>query len=112
MSAEVIFIQLCQQMGLPTPKLEHRFVETRKFRFDFAFPEQKLALEKEGGIWRKGGGAHSHPMNIVRDIEKYNLASSLGWRILRVPPEKLLKIETIELIKKSLEWKTVQTPRG
>jgi len=80
----------CRSLGIPAPVAEHRFHPDRKFRFDYAWPEQRLALEIEGGIWRKGGGAHSHPQNIERDIEKYSEAAVLGWRIVRAAPEDLL----------------------
>lgn len=44
-------------------------------------------MEIEGGIWMRaygrGGGAHSRPMNILRDMEKGNLAAKLGWRVFR-----------------------------
>lgn len=58
--------------------------ESRQFRFDYAWPQKRIALEVEGGIWRKGGGAHSHPTGIIRDIEKYNLAMMQGWRVIRL----------------------------
>lgn len=67
---------------------EYKFDESedeRQFRFDYAWPAKKIAVEIEGGIWRKGGGAHSHPTGILRDIEKYNLAVMQGWRVIRVP---------------------------
>ena len=60
----------------------------RKFRLDYAWPTQRVALEVDGGIWRKGGGAHSHPTNILRDIEKHNVAVMLGWRVIRATPDK------------------------
>jgi hypothetical protein len=70
---------------------EPRPDEVRRFwRFDYAWPEVRLAVEVEGGIWRKGGGAHSHPLNIERDAEKYTAAGLLGWRVLRYPPEKIM----------------------
>ena len=69
---------------------EYEFNEFRKYRFDFAVVDKmppdatlKLAIEFEGGIWMKGGGAHSRPQAIERDIEKYNLAQSEGWEVLR-----------------------------
>jgi len=83
------FAHMCWKLGLPVPVREFRFSYLRRWRFDYAWPDHKLALEVEGGIWRKGGGAHSHPLNIERDIEKYNDAALRGWRILRVAPEKL-----------------------
>lgn len=84
-----IFPALCAAAGYPKPVAEYQFHPTRKWQLDFAWPDYKIAVEQEGGIWRKGGGAHSHPLNIERDIEKYNAAALLGWRILRYAPEDL-----------------------
>lgn len=83
------FAGLCMVHGLPVPVTEYRFHPTRMWRLDYAWPDRKLALEVEGGIWRRGGGAHSHPQNIVRDLQKYSEAAILGWRVLRVAPEHL-----------------------
>lgn len=69
--------------GLPKPEREFRFCPGRRFALDFAWPEYKIAVECEGGIWRQGGGAHSHPLNILRDIEKHNLYTRLGWAVYR-----------------------------
>lgn len=103
MSTQVIFIQLCQQAGLGSPQTEYRFCPDRKFLFDYAFPDKMVAVEQEGGIYTKQ--AHGSITGILRDIEKYNLAASLGWRVLRIEPSKLFKTETIELIKKTLTYK-------
>lgn len=62
---------------------EHVFHPVRKWRFDYAHVERKIAVECEGGIWRRGGGAHSHPSNIMRDLEKYNAAAALDWLVFR-----------------------------
>jgi len=61
----------------------HRFHDTRKWRFDFAFPTQKVAVEIEGGVWAPGRMGHSTGTGIQRDCEKYNEAVVLGWRVLR-----------------------------
>ncbi len=84
-----VFPKLCLAAGYPEPEAEYQFHPTRKWRFDYAWPEIKLALEIDGGLWRKGGGAHSHPSNIERDMAKSNAAALLGWRILRYAPEDL-----------------------
>jgi hypothetical protein len=34
---------------------EYQFLEGRKFRFDFAHPESKTAIEINGGRWFKSG---------------------------------------------------------
>lgn len=70
--------------GMPEPQTEYCFSTSRKWRFDTAWPELKIAFEVEGGLWIKGGGAHSRPENIERDIEKYNAAQLDGWRVYRV----------------------------
>ena len=80
---------LCRTAGLPVPTPEWKFHPGRAWQFDYAWPLEFVALEIEGGIWKKGGGAHSHPLNIERDLEKYSEAAILGWRVLRVPPEAL-----------------------
>lgn len=94
--------QVFRGLKLATPVAEHRFHPTRKWLFDYAWPEEKVALEVEGGIWRKGGGAHSRPANIMRDIEKYNAATVLGWRVIRCTPQTLFNNLTIEMVRQLL----------
>ena len=66
--------------GLPVPEAQYRF-SARRFRFDFAWPAQKLAVECDGGTWT--GGRHTSGAGYERDCEKLNLAVTLGWRVLR-----------------------------
>ena len=86
--------------GIPEPVPEYRFFPDRKFRFDFAWPQQGLALEVEGGIFTHG--AHGSISGMLRDGEKYNLAATFGFRVLRILPDKLCMNETAELVKKCL----------
>ena len=58
---------------------EVTFHPKRKWRFDFAWPEYKLAVEVEG--W----GRHQRRGGFNKDAEKYNAALLLGWRVLRFP---------------------------
>ncbi|QOR55546.1 MAG: hypothetical protein UMS36scaffold28_36 [Phage 59_13] len=83
------FAALVTGIGAPPMKTQYRFHPERLWRFDFAWPQRKIAFEIEGGIWRKGGGAHSHPLNIERDIEKLNAAALLGWRVIRITGKML-----------------------
>ncbi len=89
------FQTLWKVLGGPKLTPEFRFHPERRWLFDFAIPSKKIALEIEGGIWRKGGGAHSRPKGILRDIEKYNAATLLGWRVFRFPAHKI-KVADIE----------------
>jgi very-short-patch-repair endonuclease len=68
---------------------EHRFHPIRKWRLDFAWPAQMVAVECEGGIFRKKGGAHRSISGILRDIEKYNAAVEHGWHLLRLTAKTL-----------------------
>ena len=71
---------------LPLPVREFRFSE-RRFRFDFAFPDRKVAVEVDGGGWLYG--RHHRPKGYERDLEKCNLAQFLGWRVFRFTPQML-----------------------
>ncbi|MGL5912790.1 MAG: hypothetical protein ACRCZB_01395 [Bacteroidales bacterium] len=79
---------------------EHIFHPTRKWRFDYAIPELKIALEVEGGVWT--GGRHTRPQGFLGDIEKYNAGALLGWRIFRTTPNDLCKLKTLNMIKEAI----------
>lgn len=66
---------------LPAPVREHRFHPSRRWRFDCAWPELKLAVELEGGTWIHG--RHNRGRGFEADCEKYNAAALAGWRVLR-----------------------------
>jgi hypothetical protein len=63
---------------------EYSFHKKRKWRFDFANIKHKIAVEIEGGVWT--GGRHTRGSGFLKDMEKYNTATSLGWKIIRVTP--------------------------
>lgn len=79
---------------------EFRFHPDRRWRFDYALPEHKIAVEVEGGVWT--GGRHTSPKGFLNDIEKYNTATLLGWRVFRTTPEDLYKRKTLDLIKEAV----------
>ena len=87
-------------MRLPEPLAEFRFAPPRRWRLDFAWPEYKLALEVEGGVWTRG--RHVRGKGFVRDMEKYNTLCVMGWRLLRVAPADLHTQATADMIRKSL----------
>lgn len=94
-----IVVAYFKECGLPEPELEWKFHPDRKWRFDFAWPftPQGVALEVEGGIYIRKG--HATISGIKRDMEKYNAAACLGWRVLRVTPDNLCMQETIDMVK-------------
>lgn len=98
------FLQLCKVHGLKEPEREFKFHEKRKWRFDFAFPLEKIAIEVQGGIFLNKSG-HNTGLGLLQDYEKYNNAVILGWRVLQINSPDLNKVETMEMIKKIFENK-------
>lgn len=93
----LIFRAFCRSEGIPDPVAEYSFCPGRKWRADYAWPAGKLLLEVEGGVWQ--GGRHNRSDGFQKDISKYNTASCMGFRIIRVIPANLLKVSTIEMIR-------------
>lgn len=79
-----------------TPVREFKFAEGigRKWAFDFAFPEEMVAIECEGGT-RFGMSRHSRGDGYENDLEKYNCATRLGWRVYRYTTEMIMRGEAI-----------------
>ncbi len=94
--------ELERQLGLTGREFvaEHRFHETRRWRFDIAFPKEKLAVEIEGGVWTEG--RHTRGAGFVNDMEKYNEALIAGWRVLRVTPDMVKDGRALQLIERAL----------
>jgi len=75
------------ECGLPLPVYEYPHIPGRKFRLDVAWPDHKVGVEVQGGIWTKA--AHSTGAGIKRDMEKRNLGLCAGWRVLECEPSEL-----------------------
>lgn len=91
---DAFFVQSLQKALETKVHQEFKFDDKRRWRFDFAIPEFKIAIEQEGGVW--SNGRHTRGSGFVGDMEKYNRATELGWRILRYTPSNLN--DTVTLI--------------
>ena len=76
-------LQMWSNEKLLTMEREYRFDELRKWRFDFAWPALKIAVEYEGGIFMQKSG-HNTARHYTKDTDKYNHAAVKGWRVARV----------------------------
>lgn len=92
-----MFIALCRRFGIPEPVTEHVFAKPRRWRFDYCWPAQKVALEVEGAVWVRG--RHTRGSGFLKDMEKYNRATMLGWRVVRCTPQTLTHPETLEMVR-------------
>lgn len=100
---EAAYARLLRAHKIPPPIREYRFHPERKWRFDFAWPEQKVAVELEGGIWRRSGkGAHTGGAAVTRDAEKSNEAQLQGWLVLRFIDAHLEDGTAIEWTRRAL----------
>jgi len=104
----------CDFVNLPLPVAEYRFDPERKWRIDVAWPNYKIALEIEGGIWQQTSSGrssgHANPVRFLRDMEKYNAMTVQGWSLIRCTPEQV-ENETalIDIIKafESANWQVM-----
>jgi len=112
MAATEIPAYYWQAFFISVPEKEHVFCPGRKWRFDYAWIPQKVAVEIEGGAHARTlrchacgsavmvpsksggmvpfrfGGGHTG-QRYESDIEKYNTAVLLGWRVLRYKPQTI-----------------------
>jgi very-short-patch-repair endonuclease len=88
---------------LPEPVREHRFHSKRRWKFDFAWPELKLAAEVEGGTWT--GGRHTRGAGFEGDCEKYSVAAIQGWMVVRFTSSMVSDGRAIDLLISALKEK-------
>ena len=88
--------------NLPKPEEEFRFHPERKWRFDFAYPDQKIAIECEGGTWAKKAGRHNRGVGFRDDCIKYNEAALLGWIVLRFTSDMIADGKALQMIDRCL----------
>ena len=79
---------------------EYKFAHNRKFRSDFAFPAEYILIEYEGIISEKSG--HTSFLGYAKDVEKYNLAAQLGYKVLRFTVFNYQSV--IEEVKKIMKY--------
>lgn len=86
-----IFAAACNAESMHAPEREYKFdeINKRKWPFDFAWPEHKIALEIEGAVWTNG--RHTRGSGFVKDLEKYNEAAMQGWAVLRAERNDFLR---------------------
>ncbi len=91
---KLLIVAVCQA-GFPAPYEEVLFHDTRKYRFDLAWPDYGVAFEREGGTYIKANckqcghetthfrSRHHDQKGMEEDVEKYNAAQTLGWSVIR-----------------------------
>ena len=105
--AEEIFAFHVKLSTLPDPVREHRFSEAtkRRWRFDFAWPHFKIAVEIEGLIHfgKNPDGStktsrHQTSRGYQNDLNKYNQGVLEGWHVLRFSQHQVKTGQAITLV--------------
>lgn len=68
---------------LPMPVRQHPILNpktNRHWKLDFAWPQEKLAVELQGGSFIRGG--HNTAKGQHSDYERHNTLTKMGWRTL------------------------------
>jgi len=94
------FAHWCMVHHIPRPEPEHLFASPRRWRFDYAWPALRVALEIDGAVWTQG--RHTRGSGRLADMEKFNAAATLGWRVLYRTPGQKYTEETARLIRAAL----------
>ena len=105
---EAEFVVWLRQEGIGGYQLEHQFHPERKWAFDVAWPDKKVAVELEGLTYR--GGRHQRMEGFTEDCLKYEAALVMGWTVYRVPGSwiyqgktRIWRVEVMEVIRMLLE---------
>ena len=88
-------MEVCQ------PIREHRFHAKRKWRFDFAWPDHKFAVEVEGVTYE--GGRHQRVEGFIADLDKYEAAMLDGWVVYRCSGKQINSGRAVEVISTMLD---------
>ena len=96
-----LFTVYCKNELGYEPVKEYRFHPVRKWRFDYAIPSLKIAIECDGGVWT--GGRHVRPQGYIREMEKFNAAAELGWVVLKFTPQQIMTHDTIVLLRTTIK---------
>lgn len=74
------------QLNAPAFQREYFFAKPeRQWPADFAWPEHRLIVEIDGGLWINGG--HSRGRGRLRDMERDNWCVMHEWKVLRFSAE-------------------------
>jgi very-short-patch-repair endonuclease len=98
-------VSLILAEDLPTLKCgavvrEFRFHAQRKWRFDFALPDVKVAVEIQGGAWTNG--RHVRGKGFLGDMEKFNAAAADGWKVFCFSPQQIRNGEAMNFLEKAI----------
>jgi hypothetical protein len=94
-----------ESYGLPKFEPEVRFHPVRRWRWDWALENTKIAVEISGDIWaykNKGHSGGHQGVGQLRDFAKMNAGQILGWVVLQFTPQQMKNGEAAFVIRDAL----------
>lgn len=113
-SLEPLFAWQCKMAGVPEPVTQHLFAAIigRRWRFDFAWPQFRVALEVDGLTTKLG--RHQTIAGMREDMRKGNNALILGWSVIHCEQSMVRSGEALKALEAVLltrGW-SPNTPTG
>ena len=106
-AALLAFVDALKAEDIPEPEREVQFVPDRRWRFDLAWPERRIAFECEGGTWMQTATGrskgHAHPKRFAEDCIKYSAAAIYGWMVIRATPDQMRSGDAMELLRMAFD---------
>lgn len=102
---ELLLLNRIEQAGLPLGEAQVKGIPGRKFAFDRAWPEQKVAVDVNGSTFVRGG--HSTGLGIERDCIKACLAAINGWLYLPLTKHMIEDGRAVDIIAIALKVRTL-----
>ena len=103
---EELFLRQVRGCDVPEPESQWRFLHNRRFRFDFAWPDAKLALEIQGGYYSNG----RHNRDPIADAKKANIAGLHGWTVIFAKSDEVRNGTALMWVREALTPEPAQTP--
>ena len=85
------------RVGISGWEREYRFHPPRKWRLDFAWPAELVAIEVDGGTWVQG--RHNRGSSIEKEFEKFNTAVCDGWRVIHCTSDMVQRGAVVPLLR-------------
>lgn len=101
---EMALLTRLEHAGLPLGVGQYRIVPGRMFTWDRCWPNQRVCVEIQGGVWIKSG--HTTGTGIERDCLKASMAAALGWRCLPITKAMIEDGSAVRLIAQALGLET------
>ena len=99
--ANLVLEKHLDELGLPFQS-EYCFYDSRRWRFDYVLMHGPMvAVEIEGAVWTRG--RHTRGSGFLADMEKYNTAAALGWKVFRFSTQQVLSGEARKFLQQWAE---------